>query len=606
MKRILTLSCFFMVVATLSQRVPQAQEATRTLTLAEAQDPGTLDPHLAGDVVSSRHVMLVYESLLEFDPFDHTRLRPCLAAEMPAYDADNLTYTFKLREDTFFADDACFPGGKGRKITAADFVYSFKRLAALPQLSNYWVIDGAIAGLDEFRTKAHRLKGDAWRKHLSTEVSGLRMPDERTLVIKLVRPLPQFLYIATMGYLAALSHEACDAYGDALGKHPVGTGPYVLKEWKPAAHLIYERNPAYRDVRLRDVPSGSSLKALEGARLPLSDRIRFEVQDNDKQSFERFLSGEFSRIGLSRDQRKQLFDEKSVAAGVKSDELLKAEYRAKGIKLLINDEPVFDYISFNMTDEVVGAKAGAKGKAIRKALALCVDRDALVRDHKGGMGAPATALIPPGVPGHEDSFLLGQRLDTQSARELLRKAGFRVEKRLTKWRALNDAGEQVSVNLLLRSANDDARAYAQFIAQCAEQVGLKVVCEFLSFREFLERQDEGKGQAFDCGWAMDYPDAQNVTQLLYGPHKPPGINASAFGNADYDKCYEELALLSDQVEAQRKRKLELIRRMSEIVEEESPWVLLSWHATVQVCRSSLRAPPPCSFSYTQLKYTVNG
>ena len=606
MNRTALISVLALCLAAAWRVAPLAQdtEKRKTLSLVEAQDPRTLDPQLAGDVTSARHCMLLYEALLEFDPFEHTRLQPCLAAAMPTYDAEKLTYTFKLRDDVYFADDACFPEGKGRKLVAADFVYSFKRLAALPQLSNFWIVQGSIEGLDAFSEQGMKLSGEAWRKHMATQVSGLSAPDDRTFVVKLTQPLPQFLYVATMSYVAALAREACEQYGEALGKHPVGTGPYVLKEWKPGSHLEYQRNTRYRDVRLSRVPEGSPLKRHEGKRLPLSDSLRFDVIEDNDQALARCLGGDFNRLGLSRENCKTVLDAEAVAKGLQGDDLLKAEYREKGLHLSVTDEPVVGYIAFNMNDETVGTKAGKKGKALRKALALCMDRLRLLREHQGGMGAPADRLIPPGILGHGGEPLQSQRFDAEAAREGLRNAGFRVEKRLTKWRTLNEDGQQVTLNLLLRSNNEDAQAYAKFISECAEQAGIKVVCELLSFGDFLKREDEGSGQAYDAGWVLDYPDAQNLLQLLYGPYKPPGINAAAFDNAEFNKCYEELARLSDQDETQFKRKQALIKRMSEIVDEETPWVLLNWRQTLQLYREGLCMPASCAFSYTQLKFTV--
>lgn len=583
-----------------------AQEKPRSeLVLAQWQDPRTLDPHLAGDVISSSHAMLVYESLLEFDAFEHTRLRPCLAADMPAFDAKNLTYTFKLRDDVHFADDACFPGGKGRKLVAADLVYSFKRLAALPQLANFWIVEGFIAGLDDFGLVGRKLKGDAWARHMAQQVEGLSAPDERTFVVKLVQPYPQFLYVATMSYTAAVAREACEAYGEALGKHPVGTGPFVLKEWKSGESLSYERNGNYRDVRLANVPATSPLKPFEGRRLPLSDALRYEISDDGKTHFQGCIEGRLDRAGLDAEGRALVLDAQALSEG-RLDELLKKEYREKGLRLTIADEPIVDYIAFNMNDEVVGAKAGKKGKAIRKALSLSMDRDKLNIERRGGFAPPANRLIPPDIVGHGAAALAFQRFDAAEARETLRQAGFRVEQRLTKWRALDADGKQVTVKLLLRSKNADAQSYATLMAQFAEQAGIKLDCELLTFAEFLKRQEEGQGQAYDAGWVLDYPDAQNLLQLLYGPYKPPGINAASFANADYDKCYEELATLSDQDEKQRARKLALIERMTEIVDDETPWVLLSWRRSLTLHREELKAPPPCSFNYSQAKYMVKG
>ncbi len=606
MKRILTLTCFFMLWAMVSPPGPGAQQSPRReLAFAQWQDPGTLDPHLAGDVVSSHHAMLVYESLLEFDPFDHAKLRPCLAAAMPSFDAQTQTYTFKLRDDVYFADDPCFAGGKGRKLVASDLVYSFKRLAALPQLANFWIVEGFIAGLDEFGYAGRKLKGEAWNRHMAQNVEGLGAPDDRTFVVKLVQPCPQFLYVATMSYTAAVAREACETYGEALGKHPVGTGPFVLRDWKSGLSLSYERNANYRDVRLSGVPSASPLKGYEGMRLPLSDAVRFEIIEEGKTHLQRCLEGRIDRAGLDAEQRARLLDPNALALG-RMENLLVKEFHDKGLRLTVADEPMVDYIAFNMCDETVGVKAGKKGKAIRKALALCMDRARLNLDYRGGFAPPANELVPPDIVGHGAGSLTHQRFDAEEAREVLRKAGFRVEQRLTKWRTLDENARQVSISLLLRSKNSDATRYAMMLAQFAEQAGIKLECEALTFAEFLKKQEEGKGQAYDSGWVMDYPDAQNVLQLLYGPYKPPGINAASFENAEYDKCYEELAGLSDQDEKQRARKQTLIKRMTEIVDEEAPWVLLSWRRSLTLYREGLKAPPPCSFNYALTKYTVKG
>jgi ABC-type transport system substrate-binding protein len=584
--------------------IAQDAESRRVLRLAESQDPGTLDPHLAGDTISAQHCMLIYEALLEFDPFEHTRLRPCLAAAMPVYDAEKLTYTFKLRDDAFFTDDACFPEGKGRKVVAADFVYSFKRLAALPQFSNYWILEGKIAGLDDFSAKGKTLSGDAWRKHMALDVAGLAAPDERTFVVKLTEPFPQFLYVASMSYVAAVAREACDAYGEAMGKHPVGTGPFVLKEWKAGVSLEYTRNSGYRDVRLNGVPADSPLKAYEGKRLPLSDAITFEITGVGKPLLERCLEGELDRVNLSLDECAQVLAPGSHEQGLHGEISLKEEYVKRGLRLSLSDEPVLDYIAFNMADETIGEKAGKKGKAIRKAFALCIDREKLNREHRAGLAKPADQLIPPDVFGHGSAAMPGQRLDTEAAREILRKAGFRVEKRLTKWRALKDDGQQLTLNVCLRSADKDAQSYANFLGDCGEQVGIKVICELLTFSEFLKKEDEGTGQAYDAGWVLDYPDAQNLLQLLYGPYKAPGINAASFENAEFDKAFTEVARLSDQDAVQAKRKLELIKRMSEIVDEETPWALLDWRRSLKLYREGLKAAPPCTFNYALLRYTV--
>jgi peptide/nickel transport system substrate-binding protein len=191
----------------------------------EVEDPKSVDPHIAGDVVSSRHCGMAYECLMEYDYLKRpAELVPCLAAEMPAYDKESLTYTIKLRDDVYFFDDRCFHPdaggktfeeegesmqevrGKGRKLSAQDIVYSIKRLASLPDTSGTWVLDG-VKGISAFRNKALGLAKEGppddpdklWREHThNAQVAGLRVVDHLTLQISLSNPAPQFLYAMTM------------------------------------------------------------------------------------------------------------------------------------------------------------------------------------------------------------------------------------------------------------------------------------------------------------------------------------------------------------------------------------------------------------------------
>src|SRR6266404_9860471 len=110
------------------------------------------DPADSGDVISAAMVSRVYEGLLEYAYLDrpyHTV--PRLAEAMPEVSADGLTYTFHLKKGVHFADDPCFPGGKGREVTAADFLYSWKRVADVKTKSNcFWIFEGRVVGIDPY------------------------------------------------------------------------------------------------------------------------------------------------------------------------------------------------------------------------------------------------------------------------------------------------------------------------------------------------------------------------------------------------------------------------------------------------------------------------
>ena len=98
----------------------------------------------------------VYQGLYEIDYLLRPYVvRPMLAEALPEISADRRTYIIHIKKGIHFADDRCFPGGKGRELRAEDFVYSWKRLADVHNRSpRYFSFEGKIAGLDEYRQKS--------------------------------------------------------------------------------------------------------------------------------------------------------------------------------------------------------------------------------------------------------------------------------------------------------------------------------------------------------------------------------------------------------------------------------------------------------------------
>ena len=594
----------------------------------ESGDPRSMDPHKAGDVVSSRHCGMTYECLFQYDYLIRpAKLIGALAAKMPDYDASTLSYTVTLRDDIHFQDDRCFhpdaqgkgyreegeglqsERGKGRKLTAEDIAYSFKRLAALPDSGGFWVIEGQIKGLDEFRNEALRLSKEGppedpdqlWREYLNkTNVPGLEVVDDLHIKFTLNQPYPQFLYAITLSYGAAVAREAAEYYGDDLFRKPVGTGPFVLKSWRANWEIIWERNPNFREefFPVSDREEDAPYKDLMGKRLPIADRVDFRIIKESQASFLNFLAGNLDTSGLDKDQ---------FQAAITPQKEVTPEMAEKGIKLQNYAEPTIHYISFNMNDTTVGTPAGEKGRAIRRALALCVNRDDYIDRYLNGRGSPARQLVPPSVTGYQKANTMGsQRLSPEDGRKILQEAGFEVKRKGTRYEAVDTAtGEVLSLTVSYRSTSESTKQYANFLDSQAAQVGITLQSELLTFAEFLKRQDEGKGQAYDAGWVMDYPDAQNMLQLLYGPNKPPGINSASYASPEYDALYEEMSKLDDSVPGERDNKLDLIKKMHDVLDRDVPWVLMEFRVIFALYHDWYLPAPPNPFAYTYLKFAYS-
>ena len=597
------------------QAVLEADGTDVILRRALGEDPRSIDPHKAGDVLSSSMCGMVYEQLYEFDYLVRpAALKPCLAASMPKLSDDGLTYTIELLKDVVFQDDPCFPNGRGRKMTARDVEYSVKRLAALPDSAGWWVLEHKVEGLDDWRTEAQAAgegfedpvkKKQAKDAVYSVPVSGLKVINDHTIEFRLVEPYPQFLFAMALSYGAVVPREAVDYYGETFFYKPVGTGPFRLRHWKLGHEIVWEKNPQYRTVLYPEVPKDH--KPIEGLspreeylpfvgkKLPLADVVHFRILKQDQASWLEFLSGSLDNSGISKD---------AFSRAIKGDELT-PEMKAKGIHLLKISDPTIEYVSFNMSDPVVGSAAGDKGAAIRKAVSFSLDRVEYIKRYLNGRGEPAGQLVPPGMVGHISGYSLSYaKYDPAAGRKLLEQAGYKVTNAGSerKWRCVDPAtNEQVKVKVLHRREDDND--FARWLMFSGEEVGIKIEVELMTFQEFLRRQDEGNGQAYVAGWVMDYPDPQNMLQLLYGKNAGNGgINSALYRSPEYDKLYDEMKVLVQDDPVQLEKKLKLIAQMNEVLEKDAPWAPMNFRMDYSLRHKWTSPAAPNAFSYNMTKY----
>jgi ABC-type transport system substrate-binding protein len=332
-----------------------------------------------------------------------------------------------------------------------------------------------------------------------------------------------------------------------------------------------------------------------GKRLPIADVIHFRIIAESQASFLSFLAGGLDVSGLDKDQ----FDK-----AISPQQEVTPQLDEKNIKLQRYAEATIHYISFNMNDTTVGTPAGEKGRAIRRAMALGFPREDYISRYLNNRGSAAEQVVPPGMKGHQPSNRMpSQHYDAAAGRKVLQNGGFEVRTKGTAFEAIDPAtGKPVTITVSFRSTAETTKQYATFLASAAAQVGIIVQPELLTFSELLKRQDDGKGQAYDAGWVMDYPDAQNMLQLLYGPNKPPGINSAAYASAEYDRLYEEMSVLDDNIEVQLARKLFLIEKMHAVLEHDTPWVLIEYRVIYALYHDWHLISKPNEFAYTYYKF----
>lgn len=236
---------------------------------------------------------------------------------------------------------------------------------------------------------------------------------------------------------------------------------------------------------------------------------------------------------------------------------------------------------------------------------MSIDREDYIRRYLNGRGSPALQLVPPGITGYDPKFdMTSQKFNPAAGRKALQAAGYRLEgSGEGPYRALDpDTGQQVSVTICLRSTAASAFDEARFYKASGDRVGVQINAEPLTFAEFLKRQDEGKGQAFDAGWVMDYPDAQNMMQLLWGGNIATGLNHTYYDDPDFNRLYERLRLLEDSVPAEKAEKLQLIEQMYQLLDRDVPWVMINFRKTFALYNPWYIAPEPNEFAYSYGKF----
>lgn len=514
-----------------------------TLYTAYGANVKTLDPAAIGDTVSGDIAGNLFETLYNYDykkrPYT---VVPELAADLPVVGKDGLTYTIKIKRGIHYYDPEklVWPEGTGSEVTAADFVYSFKRLAdfnlATPNYSQ--LFEGKIAGLEQWReyTKKTRPADIDWDR----PVEGFRALDSHTLQIKLLKPSPQLLYGLAQMPTAPVSRKAVKYWGEAIKHHPIGTGPYVLAENLPEQRIVFTANPAYRGRP--EVEGGAAVP--EAERLPKIKRLQLDYFQENLPSWALFQQGLLDINGIPKDTFAQAIDANTQG--------LTPEMVAKGIILNKSPFPAIWYYGFNMGDPLVG-----KNKPLRQAMSMAFDRRTYITLFANGRGSPAIGPIPPGFPTYNPALENPYaRFDLAAARGKMKEAV-----------ALN-GGPIPTIRMLVPGTDTTSRQQAEYVQRQMAAIGVNVETEFTTWARFQEKIDGKQAQFYALGWVADYPDEQTFLQLFTTQNLSPGPNSANYSNPEYDALYARAAVMQPGPDRD-----ELYRKMQRIVMEDCPWIL---------------------------------
>ena len=205
----------------------------------------TFDPAEVSDLYSSTLMANIFDAPLAYESLARPlKLVPNTLEAMPEVSEQGTLYRMRVKPGIYFAEDPAFEG-KRRELVAEDYVYSIKRLFDPKKKSpNLYLIEGNIVGMDEVLATARRVN----KLDYDAPVEGLRAVDRYTFQVRLKQPNYNFIYyLAYCNISCAVAREVDDKYGNNVGQHPVGTGPYRLTFWKRSSKLVFEANPGYRE-----------------------------------------------------------------------------------------------------------------------------------------------------------------------------------------------------------------------------------------------------------------------------------------------------------------------------------------------------------------------
>ena len=515
------------------------------------------DPQVVNDIYSNHVARAIFDPPYTYDylarPF---KLIPNTAVALPEISADGRIWTLRIKPGIHFNDDPAFKG-KQRELTAADYVYSWKRvLDPKVRSPSLQIFDDLFEGSDAVVAKAK----ETGKFDYDAPMDGLLALDRYTIRLKLKRPSYDLLSNLTTVAAAAVAREVIDAYGDAstwAQQNPVGTGPYRLKEWRRGQRIVLESNPGFREVMFPDSsdPADREIVAkMKGKKLPRIGRVEIAIIEESQPRLLAFEKGDLDYVVIP-------FDLIWNVMGKDNKPL--PRFAKAGVTLARGVEPSVSFTYFNMEDPVVGGYTNDK-VALRRAIGMAYNVDEEIRVLRQGQGTPATQVVPPGVTGHDPKFSGHTKFDPEGAKALLDKFGY-VDRDKDGWRDLPDGKPLVLKMAMSPTAIDRQRS--ELWQRNLTDVGIRVEFSNQKFPDLIKMAMAGQLQTWGLGNISTTPDGYGFLGLLYGGFA--GLsNLSRFKQPEYDRLYDQSRSMPDSPERTR-----LFGEMTRIVSAYSPWML---------------------------------
>ena len=487
-----------------STEAATGEESTGTasgFTVQLGSNPETLDPALNSAIDGANTLITVFEPLLLID--ENNEVIPG-QAESYTVSEDGLTWTFTMRDGLKWSD--------GSDLTAKDFEYSFKRLAAPDTAAPYAeTVVGMIDGYADATGNPDK-EGNMTTEPDFDALNVVASEDGKTLTVTLSYPCAYFDKLAAFAAMSPVQQATVEANGDAWCTEPdtyICNGPYYISAWIPSERIVLTKNPNY-------VGGWDSSKIV-------SDTITLLLLEDSSAAYAAYNSGEAQLI-----------------KDVPTDEIPSLTKAEDGGDFYVDTILGTYYLSLN------DQKEPFNDVNVRKALSLAIDRDYVANTIMQGTYTPAYNLVGPGIVDESGMFYDNANggktyisddyeANLEAAKQALADAGYpNGEGFPTIEYSTNDAGYHTPV--------------AEYLQQAWGELGITVNINKVEWASFTPLRRAGDYDASRNGWVMDYNDPSNMLELFTTGN---GNNDGKYSNAEFDAAIEASKVADKSVHFQK-------------------------------------------------------
>lgn len=487
-----------------STEAATGEESTGTasgFTVQLGSNPETLDPALNNAIDGANTLITVFEPLLLID--ENNEVIPGQAESYTVSD-DGLVWTFTMRDGLKWSD--------GSDLTAKDFEYSFKRLAAPDTAAPYAeTVVGMIDGYAD-ATGNPDAGGNVTTEPDFDALNVVASEDGKTLTVTLSYPCAYFDKLAAFAAMSPVQQATVEANGDAWCTEPdtyICNGPYYISDWVPSERLVLTKNPNY-------VGGWDSSKIV-------SDTITLLLLEDSSASYAAYNSGEAQLV-----------------KDVPTDEIPSLTKAEDGGDFYVDTILGTYYLSLN------DQKEPFNDVNVRKALSLAIDRDYVANTIMQGTYTPAYNLVGPGIVDENGMFY-----DNANGGKTYISEDYEANLEAAK-QALADAGYPNGEGFpVIEYSTNDAGYHtpvAEYLQQAWGELGITVNINKVEWASFTPMRRAGDYDASRNGWVMDYNDPSNMLELFTTGN---GNNDGKYSSADFDAAIEASKVADKSVHFQK-------------------------------------------------------